>query len=85
LPFVHSVFFKKRLLLKELITVKLRHSLIPNHFIGKRAKIYNGIWYLTINIMKNMFGFKFGQFAFTKKGFDPLRPKRPKKTKAKRR
>jgi len=80
LPFFHPVFFKKRFLFKDNeILIKLRNSMIPEYFIGKSVKIYNGAWFLSKTIVNHMIGFKFGMFSFTKKSDTQLQNKKKKK------
>jgi len=85
LPFIHSVFFKRRLIYKSNLLLRIRNSLIPATFISKRMRVYNGIWFLSHDITGQMLGFKTGAFAFTRR-CDPLihgknKRKRKKKTK----
>lgn len=67
LPFIHQVFFKKRILLKSKLPLRLRNSLIPSSFVTKRLSIHNGIWYLSADVNSSMVGFKIGQFSFTRR------------------
>jgi len=74
---------KKKFLLKEQVLVKLRHSGIPDYFIGKSIKVHNGAWFLSTRVSKNMIGLKFGAFSFTKKHEGQARVKRKAKKKSK--
>lgn len=70
LPYISLLFFKNRFLKNNLIlSTRSRNSIIPAIFIEKKIKIciFNGVWYLSTLINSNMFGCKFGEFAFTKR------------------
>lgn len=84
LPYIHSVFFKKRIFNKSSILLKIRHSVIPSNFIDKRIRVYNGIWYLSKDVTTGMLGIKLGQFSFTKKSDKQLHKKRRTKKKSKK-
>lgn len=85
LPFIHNVFFKKRLLLKNLFNFKLRNSLIPATLVDKRLRIYNGIWFLSHDVSPNTVGFKLGEFSFTKRCDTQIHLKFKSKKKSKKR
>lgn len=67
LPYIHSVFFKRRLINKSNILLRIRNSLLPATYISKRIRLYNGIWYLSSDINSQMLGFKTGSFSFTRR------------------
>jgi len=46
--------------------MRLRNSIVPATFIGKKFRVYNGAYYLIQYITKSMVGFKLGEFAYTK-------------------
>lgn len=52
---------------KRTLYIKNRAGLIFPQYIGHRFKIYNGKVYITLIIKEEMIGFKFGEFAFTRK------------------
>jgi len=83
LPFIHSVFFKRRLLYKKNLLLRIRNSLLPATFVYKRIRVYNGIWYLTTDITGQMLGFKTGAFSYTRR-CDPLIHAKHKKKRKKR-
>ena len=83
LPYIHSIFFKKKYYLKKTVNLKIRNSCIPCYFIDKRIFIYNGIWNLSKNVTSNMIGFKFGEFSFTRR-VDALLHTKKKKDKKKK-
>jgi len=64
LPYISKNFFNKKYLNKETFNVHIRHSLIPSNFIGKKIRIYNGRWNLVRDIVREMIGCRFGEFAF---------------------
>lgn len=84
LPYIHSVLFKKRNLLKKQLFFRLRNSSIPKYLVDKRIYVYNGIWFLSKNISNNMVGHKVGEFAFTKRSDTQLHLKRKSKKKTKK-
>jgi len=67
LPYIHSVFFKQRLINKPKILLKIRNSLLPVTYTHKRMRLYNGIWYLSSDITSQMRGFKTGSFSYTRR------------------
>ena len=83
LPFIHSIFFKKRLLYKKSLITKIRNSNIPNNFINNKIKIYNGIWYLSQDIISSMVGhgFKLGSYSYTRRSDSLIHSKIKKKKK----
>lgn len=85
LPFIHNVFFKKRLLVKKLFNFKLRNSSIPYSLVDKRIRIYNGIWFLSHDVALNTVGFKLGEFSFTKRCDTQIHLKSKSKKKSKKR
>jgi len=85
LPFIHSIFFKKRYVLKPNSILRIRNSVLPAPLVSKRIRVYNGIWYLSSEVVTNMIGFKLGQFSYTRRfGADiHSKDKRKRKKKAK--
>lgn len=85
LPFIHSIFFKKRFISKLSPRIRIRNSTLPFSFVSKRIRVYNGIWYLSSDVVSNMVGFKLGQFSYTRRfGADiHSKDKRKRKKKAK--
>jgi len=81
LPFVHSVFFKKFKLKKRSHLIFLRNSKIPASLVGRSVKIHNGAKFWSKVIYRNMIGWAFGQFSYTKRSDRQLRAKRNKKKK----
>lgn len=67
LPFIHSLFFKKKNVQKKSLIFRIRNSNIPANFVNKRIKVYNGTWFLSQDVMSNMIGFKLGQFSYTRR------------------
>lgn len=84
LPYIHPVLFKKRILNKKSILLKIRNTLIPFNFTDKKLKIYNGIWYLSKEVASNMSGLKIGQFSFTKRCDKQIHKKKKGKKKNKK-
>jgi len=78
LPYIHSLFFKKRKCkqVKNLALSNFRNSTISYPYIGKRGYIYNGLWPLTTLFEEKMVGFKIGDFSITKKFDTQLQKKR---------
>lgn len=44
-----------------------RRSMILPKFIGKQVTVYNGKNFVTVKILEDMIGHKFGEFANTRK------------------
>jgi ribosomal protein S19 len=91
LPYISLLFFQKRFLKSNsfiLEKIHLRNSIIPTIFMDNRIKIniYNGIWYLSINLTNMMIGCKFGEFSYTKRSDKQthLKQKRKKKSSSKK-
>lgn len=85
LPYIHPTFLKKRNRSKNLITTKIRNSIISNFYVDKKICIYNGIWFLSKDISSTMVGLKLGEFSFTKRSDTQLHIKRKSKKKSKKR
>ena len=66
-PHISKVFFSNNFLNNSNLKVWNRFSVIPSAFANKRFLVYNGIWFLSIDISSDMVGFKFGEFSFTKR------------------
>jgi len=84
LPYIHSLFFKKRSILKNLNAFSYRNSVIPVNCLNKSVRIYNGIWYLGVDINKYKLGRKFGEFSFTKRCDAQIQSRRKSKKKSKK-
>jgi len=52
--------------------------------MNKIVNVYNGIWFLKVEITKYKIGHKFGEFAFTKCYDGQLKVKRKSKKKSKK-
>jgi ribosomal protein S19 len=91
LPYISLIFFQNRFLTGKsaiLEKIRIRNSIIPSIFMDNRIKIniFNGIWYLSINISNMMIGCKFGEFSYTKRSDKQthLKQKRKKKSSSKK-
>lgn len=91
LPYISLLFFQKRFLKINspiLEKIHLRNSIIPSIFMDNRIKlsIFNGIWYLSINLTNMMMGCKFGEFSYSKRSDKQthLKQKRKKKSSSKK-
>jgi len=88
LPYISLLFFQNRFLKGKVEKVRIRNSIIPSIFMENRIKIYvfNGIWYLSINVSNMMMGSKFGEFSYTKRSDKQthLKQKRKKKSSSKK-
>lgn len=51
------------------IQTKSRNSEIIPCFVGKKFSVHTGNSYSTINVIKEMVGHKFGEFAFSRKRY----------------
>lgn len=84
LPYIHNVFFKKRLIFKKRINFVMRNSIIPRTFLDKRLSIYNGAWSLSRNVITSTVGLKLGEIAFTKRSDRQTHTKTKSKKKSKK-
>jgi ribosomal protein S19 len=88
LPYISLLFFQNRFLKGSVEKIRIRNSIIPSIFMDNRIKIYvfNGIWYLSVNISNMMMGCKFGEFSYTKRSDKQthLKQKRKKKSSSKK-
>jgi len=86
LPYIAPTLFKNRYLNTILSNIRIRNSIIPSIFIKKKIKfcIFNGTWYLSMIMMPNMLGHKFGEFIFTKKSDTQTHLKRKVQRKTKK-
>lgn len=66
IPFISNILFSNSLKKKN-FTVWSRCSTIPQIFVNKKLRVYNGTWYLSLNVKPSMVGKKFGEFSFTKR------------------
>jgi small subunit ribosomal protein S19 len=60
-------FFKKFLLKKTPHKIWSRSCSIPFHCVGKKVLVYNGKEFKKIFVTREKVGYKFGEFAFTRK------------------
>lgn len=51
------------------LLIASRNSEIIPKFVGKTFKIHNGKTYFDVKITKEMIGYKFGEFVFTRSVF----------------
>lgn len=57
-----------------------RASAISKRLVGTKVRIHNGKRFKRLSVNKYMIGYKFGEFAFTRKPFHfPLKKKKKKK------
>jgi len=88
LPYISLLFFQNRFFKGSVEKIRIRNSIIPSIFMENRIKIYvfNGIWYLSVNISNIMMGCKFGEFSYTKRSDKQthLKQKRKKKSSSKK-
>lgn len=63
-----EIYVVKKLLLnkKKIITLRSRSSAILPKFVGKTFKIYQGKRFITVKILPEMIGHKFGEFSPTR-------------------
>lgn len=69
---------------KNYIKIWSRSSTISKTFLNKKVSIYNGRTFIPLFIKENHLGFKFGEFAFTRKYIKKLNTKKSLKTKLKK-
>lgn len=77
--FVHKSLFedclknKERNILKNNVNISkflyfwAKHSSINTNLVDKKIGIYNGKVFITLNVSKNIMGYKLGQFCITRK------------------
>jgi len=59
----------KQLDKKKVLMVWTRDTVIPSFLLNRLVKIYNGKEYKTIKITQEKIGFRFGEFANTRKPY----------------
>ncbi len=67
IPYVNNFLFSNFVKNKFILNFWKRNSIISNNLIGKKFRVYNGIWFLSVQIKSNMIGHKFGEFSFSKR------------------
>lgn len=69
IPFFQKNLLKKTLNKKDYRTIKLwsRSSTILSEFVGYTFDIHNGKSFVSIQVIEEMIGHKFGEFASTRK------------------
>lgn len=68
--FIKSVILNiKRDLSGKNKVIFTKSSCIPKFFFDKRVNIYKGYFFRKLLVNKFLFGYKFGEFAFTRKPF----------------
>lgn len=79
-PYIENTLLRNFNNLKkhELMTFS-RSSTILHKFVGSSFKIHNGKTFVNLKITENMVGFKFGEFASTRKKFVFKKKKKKKK------
>jgi len=73
------LYNNKKILTSEKIFIFNRRQIITSNFLNQTIKIYNGIRFFEILVNEKMLGFKFGEFAPTKKL--PIQKKKKNKKK----
>jgi small subunit ribosomal protein S19 len=61
------LYNNKKILTSEKIFIFNRRQIITSNFLNQTIKIYNGIRFFEILVNEKMLGFKFGEFAPTRK------------------
>lgn len=84
LPYIKPVLLKNNKLKKKNLKFSFRNSIIPHRYLDKRVSIYNGIWFLSKEINKNMIGLKLGELSFTKRCDTQLHIRKKSKKKSKK-
>jgi len=59
----------KQLKKKKNLNIWTRDAVIPSFLVNRLVKVYNGKEYKTIKITQEKIGFKFGEFAHTRKPY----------------
>ncbi len=52
---------------KKVLRIWSRSSVILPEFLGRRFEIYNGKHFVLLTVTEDMIGYKFGEFALTRK------------------
>lgn len=67
IPFIDNSILRKLNNLYHNIKIYSRRSTISQEFLNYNVLIYNGHHFIKRKITKEMIGYKFGEFAFTRK------------------
>ena len=74
---IYKIFFKNKFKIKKLKKIFWRNSTIPNFFLKNITYIHKGYFFTKVLYSKHYIGFKFGEFALTRKPFSfPLKKKK---------
>ncbi len=73
------LYNNKKILTSEKIFIFNRRQIITSNFLNQTINIYNGIRFFEILVTEKMLGFKFGEFAPTRK--IPIHKKKKNKKK----
>ena len=65
------------------IKIWSRASTITKNYLNKKVYVYNGKFFISLYIKKEMVGYKFGEFVYTKKGGYSIHKKKKKNKKNK--
>jgi|MesohylFT_1024984.scaffolds.fasta_scaffold48478_2 small subunit ribosomal protein S19 len=65
-PFVDPIFLKRKLKLQN-FKIWCRSSIIPAVLIGETILVHNGKDFKRVTITREKIGFKFGEFALTRR------------------
>ena len=71
-PYIDSYIFKfnheivNKSISKKVIKIWSRNSIILPNFVGLKVQIYNGKKFLSLKIISEMVGHKFGEFGLTR-------------------
>lgn len=77
-----SKFYSEKLKLKKKLIITNKSSSIPPIYLYKNVSLHKGNIFLKKKVNRHMIGFKFGEFAFSRKPFFfPLKKKNKKKIK----
>ena len=66
-PYISNIFFSNYYLTNSEIPLWNRHSIIPYSLLNKIFFVYNGIWFIKLEVTIDFIGFKLGEFGFTKR------------------
>lgn len=66
LPYMSKIFFSNHFLNNSDPVIWHRNVAVSSSFVDKKCTVYNGIWFLSLNVTDEMIGQKFGEFCATK-------------------
>lgn len=66
-PYISNLFFSNNYLTSPELPMWHRASIIPYSLLNKILFVYNGVWFIKLEVTIDFIGYKLGEFGFTKR------------------